>query len=226
MYATPGQMFTLEEFEKTFPIIDISELIGHKLLEHEPKSGEQKRLLDYILTGIEFKMSPFRAPIMDPSLEKGRVVFKPGLKPAVGHSAKWWKETWEDFLPVKNSRSATELHWAAILSKEMRYLVENESYSVAEVWEAVCDDSRDLGHYWNSDDAKHHFESTGSRKVGERYDLANTCKVLEDWGGSGFLLASGYYGNNSKACPLADIDVYHFPCDLYRNSVGLLVMDV
>lgn len=220
-----GQIFSMEEFEKTFPIIDIGKLNGHKFLQYEPKNGEQRKPFDLIRKGIELKLPPFRSPIMDPSLEKERVVFKPGLKPAVGKSARWWKETWEEFLPAKNSRCATELHWAAILGILMVYLVDN-GYSVAEAWEAVCNDSRNLGHYWNSADAEHHLEPTGSRKVGERYDFANTCKVLEAWDGSGFLLASGYYGNNSKACPLADIVIYTLPCDFYLNCVGLLVMDV
>lgn len=226
MYATAGQVFTQEEFEQIFPITDISKLIGHKLLEHKPESGEQKRLLDYILRGIELKLPPFRSPIMDPSKENGRVVFKLGCKPAVGQSAVWWRENWKAFLPMKNSRSGTEFHWAAILGEVMMHLVEEENYSVSEAWKAVCDDSRNLGHYWNSDGAKHYFEPTGSRKVGKFYDLANTCKVLEKWDGSGFLLGSGYYGNNSKGCPLADIATYYFPCDIYQNSVGLVVMDV
>lgn len=225
MYETSGQMFTQEEFEQIFPIIDISELIGHKLLEHEPQTEEQKRLLGYILKGIEIKLPPFRVPIMDPSLEKGRIVFKPGLKPAVGHSAKWWNESWGIFLPSKNSRSATELHWSAVLGNLMMHLVD-DGYSVAEAWEGTCDDSRNLGHYWNSDDAKHYLEPTGSRKVGSFYDLANTCKVLKEWSGFGYFLAGGYYGNNGKACPLADIEVYYFRRDLFQNSVGLLVMDV
>lgn len=221
----PAVMNT-ENFDEGFPIIDPSELIGHKLLKHKPKTRRQERLLADIRTGIELKLPAFRAPFMDPSEDDGKIVFKPGNKPAVGHSPVWWDETWKKFMPSKNSRSGTELHWAAFLGKQMKYLVEEKNYSVEDAWKDVCDDSRDLGHYWNSKDAKHDFEPTGSRKVGAFFDLANTCKILKKWEAPFFLLAGGCYSNNSYDYPLADLDTFNNPDSNCNRSVGWLVLDV
>ena len=213
-------------FDEIFPIIDPSELIGHKLLKHEPKNRRQERLLDDIRKGIDLKLSAFRAPYMDPSEENGKIIFKHGNKPALGHSPVWWDETWKRFMPSKNSRSGTELHHAAFLGKLMKYLIDEKNYSVGNAWKAVCNDSRDLGHYWNSKDAKYEFEPTGSRKVGLFCDLANTCKILKKRGASGFLLAGGRYCNFSEGCPLADMSTINNPSDNYYYSVGWLVLDV
>ena len=215
-----------KNFDEVFPIIDPSKLVGHKLLKHKPKTEPQKKLLADIQRGIEMKLPAFRVPCMDPSEENGKIVFKPGNKPAVGLSAVLWDETWKKFMPSKNSRSGTELHYAAFLGKLMKYLVDDKNYSVTSAWEAVCNDSSDLGHYLNSKDAKRDFEPTGSRKVGEHFDLANTCKILKKWEASGFLLAGGSYYDVSYDYPLADLDVFKRPEDCYYGSVGWLVLNV
>ena len=220
----PAVMNT-ENFDEVFPIIDPSELVGHKLLKHKPKKGRQQMLMNDICEGIKQKISAFRTPCMDPSEENGKIVFKPGNKPAVGHSPVWWDKKWQEFNPEKNSRSGNRLERAAYLGTIIKYLIDEKNYSVAAAWEAVCDDSRDLGHYWNSKDAKHDFEPTGSRKVGAFFDLANTCKILKKWEASGFLLAGGDYRNFSNNYPLADLCSVDCPDDDYGSSVGWLVLD-
>ncbi len=214
---------TEQNFDEMFPVIDPSELIGCIILAYHPKPGRQERLMKDIWRGIEMKLPAFRAPCMDPSEEDGRIVFKHGNKPAVGHSASWWEETWKQFKPEKNSRSGTELHWAALLGKQMKYLVEEKNYYVEDAWKAMCNDSRDMGHYWNSENAKYELEPTGSRKVGAFFDLANTCKIIKKMDDSGFLIASGNFNFKSYIYPLATLSE---PSKLYADSVGWFVMDV
>ncbi len=216
----------LDNFDEVFPIIDPSELIGHKLLSHKPRTERQEILLANICRSIELRMPAFRAPSLDPSEENGEIIFKPGSKPAVGHPSDWWREKWKRFMPSKNSRSGTELHWAAFMGKLMKYLVEEKNYSVEDAWKAVCDDSVDLGHYWNSKDAKHYFEPTGSRKVGLFCDLGNTSKILEKWDDSGSFFAGGTYYRSSNYYPLAALDTIGSLCKYYDDSVGWLVLDV
>ena len=221
----PAVMNT-ENFDEVFPIIDPSKLVGHKLLKHKPKTKRQKRLLADIRKGIDLKLPAFRAPCMDPSEEDGKIVFKPGNRPAVGHPSVWWDETWKKFMPSKNSRSGTELHWAAFLGMLMKYLIDDKNYSVAAAWEAVCDDRRKRGYYWNSKDANNDLELTGSRKVGAFFDLANTCKILKKWEGSDFLLAGGFCNVDSGFYPLADLFDIEYPDSNYCFSVGWPVLDV
>ena len=106
----------------------------------------------------------------------------------------------------------------------IKKLVE-EGKSVEWAWNAVCNDSKKLGHYWNCEDAKHEFEPIGSRCICGFYDLANTYKILaEDKEAGGFWLAGGYYFNYSDYCPLAGL--YRGTCrdNDSGNSVGWLVL--
>ena len=175
-------------FDEAFPIINPRELVGHKLLKYRTKTERQKKLLADIRKAIKLNLTAFRVPCMDPSEEYGEIVFKPGNIPVVQYSPFWWDRTWKEFMPSKNSRSGTELHWAAFLGMLMKHLIEEKNYSVEKAWKAVCDDSHNLGHYRNSSNAKHMLERTGSRRVGVFFDLANTCKIVKKWEGSDFLL--------------------------------------
>lgn len=212
--------------DEVFPIINPSKLIGHKLLNHKPKSERQKTLMTEIKKCINIKFPAFRVPCMDPSEENGEIVFKPGNVPAIGYSAIWWDETWKNFMPSKNSQSGTNYHYAIFLGTIIKYLIDEKKYSVAAAWEAVCDDSCVLGHYCNSEDAKKKFEPTGSRNVGAFCDLANTCKILKKRGTCRFFLAGGNYGNFSYDYPLADMFTIGNLDSELNYSVGWLVLDV
>jgi len=212
-------------FDEVFPIIDPSELIGHKLLKHKPKTKWQKDLLNDIRRAISMELPAFRVSCMDPSFLNGKIVFRAGNWPAIGRTAIWWDETWKKFMPNKNSRSGTELHYAVFLGKLMKFLIEEKNYSVDDAWYAVCNDSRELGHYWFSKNSKDTFESTGSRKIGAFFDLANTAKILKRWDSYGFLIASGSWKDYSyPLAGLRDVDEPRFIG--YVDSVGWLVMDV
>lgn len=91
----------------------------------------------------------------------------------------------------------------------------------------MCNDSRELGHYRTSKDAKNDFEPTGSRKVGLFCDLANTQKILKETEDTEryFYHASSYYGLNGNDHPVGSIRYVH-AYDRYHCTVGWLVMDV
>ena len=220
------QELNMDHFDELFPIIDPSELIGHKLLEHKPETERQSKLLKDIQKCFELKLPAFRAPCMDPSEEDGKIVFKAGNKAAVGHSPVWWKEECRKIMPTKNSRIGTELHRAAFLGKQIKYLIEKKRYTVEDAWKAVCDESRLLGHYRNSPASIRAFELTGSRQVGGFYDLANTYKIIETWEPSNFLMVGGYYNNFSDMCPLMDMLSINNPEENLENSVAWIILDV
>lgn len=92
-------------------------------------------------------------------------------------------------------------------------LVEEEKLNIADVIKAVVSDSKNLGHYWNSKNAKHAFETTGSREICGCFDLANTYKILSCTNDEvgGFWLAGGnYYDFSSFYIPLTDLCYYFF----------------
>ena len=91
----------------------------------------------------------------------------------------------------------------------------SKGWTVGEAWDAVCNDSKKLGHYWNSDNAKYRFEDTGSREICGFFDLANTYKILaKDEGVGGFWLAGGNYCGNGNFIPLAYLEL----CDVYHED--------
>ena len=219
---------TQEYIEKYFPIVKASTLsLEDEFLKHKPETNQQTRFKNALISAIKSGLSDFRAQRMDACFdEEGNICFKAGMKPAVGKSANWWKETAKKFMPEKGSRLGTTKERIAFLGLLIRYLIEEKGYTVSNAWKAVCDQSKDLGHYWDSENAKHDFEDTGSRQVGEWYDLANTYKITVDDEAGGFSLVGGSCGDVGNICPLADVGSVGSPNDGYYVGVGWLVLFV
>ena len=219
---------TQEYIEKYFPIAKASTLsLEDEFLKHEPETNQQTRFKNALISAIESGLSDFRAQRMDACFdEEGNIYFKAGMKPAVGKSPNWWKENAKKFMPEKGSRLGTTKERIAFLGLLIRYLIEEKGYTVSNAWKAVCDQSKDLGHYWDSENAKHDFEDTGSRRVGEWYDLANTCKITVDDEAGGFSLVGGNYNDYGDNYRLADVYSINFPNNVCINSVGWLVLSV
>lgn len=199
--AEQKKVLTAEKsFDERFPIVRASTLsLKDSFLKHKPQTNQQKRLMASITAGIKAGLKDFRRPAIDPSFDNdGNIIYKEGERPAVGKSPKYWISEAKKFMPEKNSRMGSRLQYDAFLCLLIKYLIEEKGYKVADAWEAVCDNSRGLGHYRNSKNAKGEFEPTGSRKVWEFCDLANTCKIVTDENSAfGFSLVGGGYGDGS-----------------------------
>ena len=216
-----------KEFEEIFPIVEASKLsLKDSFMKHKPQTEEQKRLKKSLEQSIKEGLKDFRRPIMDPSIDKdGNITFKEGNKPAVGENCYWWEENAKAFMPQKDSRQGILKEYDAFLGTLIKYLVDDEKWSVKDAWTAVCNDSKKLGHYWNSENAKHTFEPTGSRPVGKWHDLANTYKIVGD-SETGFSLCSGNHFFFSFNYPLADVYTDDDPFNYHDSGVGWLVLSV
>jgi len=227
---TPEPNVDSQEFEEMFPIVDIENVsLEESFMQYEPKTERGKRVKASIIEAKRIGMKNFRIPAMDPAFDNDgeTIIYCAGRKPAVGKSAKWWYENAPKFMPSKNSRLKDDLQADVVLGvMRIKCLVEEKGYQVAEAWEAVCVNSEKLGHYKNSENAKHEFETTGSRQIGKCFDLGNTCKIVKKRGASGFVLFGGGYYCDSDNCPLADVYSIYIPNFLYNYSVGELVLDV
>ncbi len=220
---------TQEYIEKYFPIVKASTLsLEDEFLKHEPETNQQTRFKNALNSAIKSGLSDFRAQRMDACFdEEGNICFKAGMKPAVGKlSANDWKRVAKEFLPEKESRLGTTKERIAFLGLLIKYLIEEKGYKVKDAWKAVCDQSKDLGHYWDSENAKHEFEDTGSRQIGEWCDLGNTCKITEEDEASGFSLVGGCYFFSGDFYPLADVGSFGYPGGVYYRSVGWFVLSV
>ena len=192
-------------------------------MSHKPKTEAEKKfkstLTEVIANGIE----DFYRPAMDPSFaDKAcrKIHYMAGDLPAVGKSYIWWEAT------VKDSKwcLGTKAQYVAFLGVLIKMLVA-KGWTCCEAWNAVCNDSKNLGHYNNSDNAKQQFEYTGSREICGFFDLANTYKILAtDEEAGGFWMASGCYRNFCYATPLADLNLNYCYVGNYNSSVAWLVL--
>ena len=209
-----------------FVLVEASKLsLDDGFMKYEPTTRCERELKELLEEAIRSGVKDFYRPCLDPSFnEDGGICYKAGSKPAVGRSYNWWKEAAEGFMPERGSRLGTRLEYVAFLGVLIKELV-SEGMSINQAWNAVCNDSKELGHYWNSKNAKYEFEPTGARKVGRFYDLANTCKILaEDEEAGGFWLAGGSCISDSYDGPLADLDCRDDRCDDFDCSAGWLVL--
>ena len=217
-----------KSFDNDFILIEAEKLsMKDTFMKYEPKTDRGKEAKALISAVIEKKVKNFYRPKCDPSFtEDGEgICFVSGKRPAVGKSYDWWHDVAKKYNPERNSRLGTKLQYGAILGVLIKNLVE-EGKNLEWAWNAVCNDSRELGHYWNSENAKHDFEPTGSRMICGFYDLANTYKILaEDEEAGGFWLAGGNYRKYGNNNPLADICHNCNRNNISDVSVGWIVLD-
>ena len=222
-------VFSIQEEDDIFVCIKASELsLDDEFMQHRPKNVREQRFKDSLEAVICKGIADFWRPRMDPSFDKmGNIYFKAGEKPAVGKSYNWWRDNAKKFNPKRESRLGTKSQYIAFLGVLIKTLVA-EGWDIDKAWNAVCNDSKKLGHYWNSVEAKHELELTGSRAIAGFYDIANTPKILaedeevkQDYD---FLLAGGNYRDYSDNVPLAFVGLSYRCVDSCYDSVGWIVL--
>lgn len=169
------------------------------------------------------KIGPFWKPIYDPSLDDiGEVRFKAERRPEVGHPYNFWKQKAEEMSSVEGYtwKLGTEYQYYAFLVWLVNRLV-NEGQCIAYAMRHVILDSGDLGIYGNG--RKKYLKTTGTGKVCEIYDLANTYKILECSNG-GYWVASGDCTTRSEDCPLATLEHREDVEEEFEYAVGWLVL--
>lgn len=208
------------EFE-TITVEGSDSQIYFDMLKYAPASETEKKFLEFLKEAVDAGVKTFKVPVCDPSIdENGSLQFVAGCKPAVGYSYNELKE-----LAIKNGvQLGSKNQYVLFLATIIHRLVE-EGWSKADAFYAVCTDSTQLGHYWNSEKARHDFEVTGSRKIAGKCDLANTCKILRnDEKAGGFWVASGFYGLDGFNIPLADLSLHLYYDGRYGDSAGWFVL--
>ena len=197
-------------------------------LNHQPTTRRQKETLNlYLDAKANGRLHTFTCMTIDPSVKDGKLVYQKGLPIETGFSQNQWAKMLKDYNPSRNSRQMTRTEFACRNLFLIQKLVKS-GYEIEEAWKAVCDDSRKIGHYRNSDNPKHGFEPTGSREVCGFCDLGNAWKfIAEDpWDVSGgFWAAGGDCNDGSDHYPVADlVRNCHVDC-YYGSGVGMLALD-
>lgn len=208
------------EFE-TITVEGSDSQIYFDMLKYAPASETEKEFLEFLKEAVDAGVKTFKVPVCDPSIdENGSLQFVAGCKPAVGYSYNELKE-----IAIKNGvQLGSKKQYVIFLATIIHRLVE-EGWSKADAFFAVCTDSTQLGHYWNSEKARHDFEVTGSRKIAGKCDLANTYKILRnDERAGGFWVAGGIFNVGGDIRPLADLCIYNNYDGRCDGSVGWFVL--
>ena len=210
-----------------FALVEASSLsLVNKFLAYKPKTFNEIELKRLLTKVIKKGVKDFYRPILDPSFNnEGGICYVKGNQPAINKSFNWWKETATNFMPERNSRLGTLAEYIAFLGVLMKRLVDS-GWSVADVWNAVCNDSIKLGHFWNSENNKQNIDATGSFEVAGFYDLANTMKIVtKDKETDQIWIVSGFYGSYSYEYCLAEIYNHFNHKDEINNSVGWIILE-
>lgn len=208
------------EFE-TITVESSDSQIYFDMLKYTPASENEREFLKFLKEAVDAGVKTFKVPVCDPSIdEKGSLQFVAGCKPAVGYSYNELKE-----LAINNGvQLGSKNQYILFLATIIHRLVK-EGWSKADAFYAVCTDSFKLGHFWNSEKARHNLEVTGSRKIAGKCDLVNTYKILKnDEKAGGFWVAGGGCNYGGQGIPLANLcldDDYVGHSDL---SVGWFVL--
>ena len=208
------------EFE-TITVEGSDSQIYFDMLKYTPTSENEEKFLKFLKEAVYAGVKKFKVPVYDPSInENGSLQFVAGCKPAVGYSYNELKE-----LAIKNGvQLGSKNQYVLFLATIIHRLVE-EGWSKADAFYAVCTDSTEIGHYWNSKNTEHNLRLTGSRKIAGKCDLANTYKILaNDEKNGGFCMASGCYSRKGNFNPLAYIFLGNKYDILFNASVGWFVL--
>lgn len=180
-----------------------------KIFAYVTECDECKKFIEAIKEIQEAYLKPFWKPIYDPSLSRNgkKVIFEAGKTPAFGGSYNLWKERVEEMPAVENRnwKIGTEYQYYAFLVYLINQLVET-GWEIDRAVQAVVIDSKELGHYRNSENTSHIIEETGNRGICGVYDLANTSKILacsnqQEY----FWIIKASYECSSRTHPLADL---------------------
>lgn len=207
------------EFE-TIKIPGSESPVYAELLRHKPTNNAEVSFIDNLKKAISKLVKGFEVFVNDPSMDNGKLQFVPGFKPAVGYT---YNEL-EELAKENGLRLGTKDEYILFLGWLITSLI-NEGWSEKDAWFAVCTDSKDLGHYCDSADAKNDFEPTGSRMIVGKGDLANTYKILaKDEKAGGFWLAGGDYCDGGDFGLLANLCLVGYYDDHFYSSVGWFVL--
>lgn len=156
-------------------------------------------------------------PVYEPSKNsKGNLCYTAGKEVLRALNSYEWEKKLEEYSPKNGSREASITTYFLLA---LRWLKDGIA-----TLEQLADNSKEIGHYWDSEDARYNMEKTGEREFGGLYGfVGNTYKIVKDSeSNSGFSLVGGYYLYDGNAYPLADVVLDVDPIYTNFHGVGLL----
>ncbi|MBR0426712.1 MAG: hypothetical protein IJK18_00710 [Clostridia bacterium] len=159
------------------------------------------------------QLPPFWRPIMDPSIQGGKVIFKKGCIPAVDISCNSWQEIVSKMPPVEGKRwkLGTDYQYYTFLCWIINQQIKRNKWSVERAINNVFDlkEVEYLGYSPNKTHVNFEVALTGcGEEVCGFYDLHNTYKILSS-------------DNKNVEFWRAGIDKFNYQHDLYVSLAEL-----
>lgn len=182
-------------------------------------AAEQKKFRADVINALDnMPKEGFRwIPVYEPSMDSHyNLQYVSGVNVLNNLNCYEWEERFQDYSPENGSRMSSITTYFLLLLRLLK-----DGFATIE---QLADDSKEIGHYWDSKDTKHELEKTDERQLGGLYGFAgNTHKIVKDSESSSrFSLLGGNYRNYGNVYPLADVDHDTNPFSTIYNGVGLL----
>ena len=104
-------------------------------------------------------------PVYEPSQNNGgNLQYISGVNVLRGLNSYNWEEVLRNYSPENGSRMSSITTYFLLLLRLLK-----DGFATVE---QLADDSKEIGHYWDSENAKHEFENTGERQLGGLYGFA------------------------------------------------------
>ena len=179
---------------------------------------KQKKFRKNVLKALNMPTEGFRwIPVYEPSLgEDNNLQYVAGKEVLRKLTVHEWEEKCQNYSPENESKMATITTYFLLLLRLMK-----DGFATLE---QVADNSKEIGHFWDSNDAKYEFEKTGERQLGGLYGfVGNTRKIVKDSESStGFSLLGGTYRLHGDENPLANVVRGNYPGSIKADGVALL----
>lgn len=156
-------------------------------------------------------------PVYEPSRDDdGNLQYVSGASVLRKLNSYGWEEILQNYSPENGSKMTSKTTYFLLLLRLMK-----DGFATIE---QLAYDSKEIGHYWDSENAKHKFEKTGERQFGGLYGFAgNTYKIVKDSESrSGFSALGGDGHGKGYASPLGDVACVGDRYGTKYGGVGLL----
>ena len=179
----------------------------------------QKKFRVYLMNALEnMPEEGFRwIPVYEPSKNDGdNLKFDSGENVFIGLTSYKWEEALQSYSLENGSRMSSIITYFLLLLRLLK-----DGFATIE---QLADDSKEIGHYRDSENAKYEFEKTGERQLGGLYGLAgNTYKIVKNLKScSGFSILGGDYRSYGLNCSLASVVPDFNPSNTKFYGIGLL----
>lgn len=155
-------------------------------------------------------------PVYEPSrATDGGIQYVAGEKVLTGLNRYDWEDKFKNYSPENGSQEQSKTTYFLL---GLRWLKDG----LATI-NQLSDDSTEIGHYYDSKNAKHDFEKTGEREFGGLCGfVGNTYKEVKDTeSSSGFSILGGKYDSDGFMHPFVDVCYNDNPNYRVNRKVGL-----